>query len=210
MQTDKVKVDGWGIGRDEALELADRFSEYEGLDSRTSMRIRLLAEETLGMVTAIAEDFDAVFWLESTKDGNAIIHLDAETDMDFRKKDAFIAASRDKKNEAATGIMGKIREIIENGMYSMDEAGSLQAEYGGNVLMYSSMGMCDVSASPAVDYMWSLERYRESVEVNKDTDPASGYAWDELEKSIVGNIADDVRVSVKGSRIEMAIEKKIK
>ena len=31
--------------------------------------------------------------------------------------------------------------------------------------------------------------------------------WDELEKSIIANLADDVIVSVKGNRVEIEIKK---
>ena len=33
--------------------------------------------------------------------------------------------------------------------------------------------------------------------------------WDELEKSIIANLADDVRVSVSGNNVELIIEKAI-
>lgn len=210
MLTDKIKVDGWGIGREEALEVADRFTEYENLDHKTALRIHLLVEEALGMVTAIAEDFDALFWIESGANDKAFIHLLAETDMDYKKKRALIDASKSKTNSAAVGVMGKIREIVENSMYTMDEVGSLEAEYGGNSLMYSSMGMTDVSAMQSMDYTWSLSKYRDNVEGIKGSNPAADMAWDELEKSIVANLADDVKVAVKGSTVELVIEKKIR
>ena len=38
-------------------------------------------------------------------------------------------------------------------------------------------------------------------------DAAADEAWDELEKSIVGKLADDVVVGVKGDRIELVITK---
>ncbi len=210
MLTDKIKVDGWGIGREEALEVADRFTEYENLDHKTALRIHLLVEEALGMVTAITEDFDALFWIESKADDKAYIHLLAETDMDYKKKRALIDASKSKTNSAAVGVMGKIREIVENSMYTMDEVGSLEAENGGGTLMYSSMGMTDVSSMQSMDYTWSLNTYRDSVEDIKGNNPAAEMAWDELEKSIVANLADDVKVAVKGSSVELVIEKKIR
>ena len=130
--------------------------------------------------------------------------------MDFAKKKELIAASSSKKNAAAKGFMGKIRQIIENGLYSIDEAGSLQSEYGN--LTYMNLGMSEVSPGTAfhtMDYMWSLESYRNSVNTAEDfKDFEKKEAWDELEKSIVANIADDVRVGVKGNTVEMVIEKK--
>lgn len=207
MITEKIKVDGWGIGTDEVLDTADKFAEYEKLDEKTAMRIHLLAEEMIGMVTAIAEDFNALFWIESKGD-TAYMHLMADTDMDYSKKLKLIDASKHKKNEAGVGIMGKIREIVENSIYAMDEIGALQMEQDGQSLLYSSMGMNSEISS--ADYMWSLESYRNSVEARKDDDSISARAWDELEKSIVANIADDVKVSVKGNKVELVIEKSLR
>ena len=204
MITDRVTVDGRGVGRDDALGLAEKFSGYEQLDRKSALRIRLLTEEMLGMVTEIAEDFNAQFWIES--EGNkAFLHLMADTEMNLNKKQEFIDASKRKKNDAGVGVMGKIREIVENSMYVMDKVGTLQAEYGEQCIMYSSMGVCEMTT---VEYMWSLETYRASVKAARDNNTAAEQAWDELEKSIVANLADDVRVSVKGNKVELVIEKK--
>ena len=211
MVTKKLIVDSSGSGMDEALSTADRFSVSEGLDHRIAMHVHLLAEEAVGMVRAITDEFSALFWLESTDDSRILIHLLAETDMDQEKKQALIDASKSKRNDAARGIMGKIREIVENGMYRMDEVGKLEAQYGGVPLMYSLMGSTDSSYAQSVNYQWTLGQYRRNVEAARDEDdPAAKEAWDELEKSIVANIADDVRVSVKGSSVELVIEKKAK
>ena len=49
---------------------------------------------------------------------------------------------------------------------------------------------------------WSLKNYRANV---KDEDSEE---WDELEKSIINNLADDVIVGVKGKQAKIIIEKK--
>ena len=50
--------------------------------------------------------------------------------------------------------------------------------------------------------------YRENGHIRLQPENASmEHAWDELEKSIVASIADDVRVGVRGSRVELEIEK---
>ena len=53
--------------------------------------------------------------------------------------------------------------------------------------------------------VWSMEEYRKDVEKAEKADKES---WDELEKSIVANIADDIRVSMKGATVEMVIKKR--
>ena len=47
---------------------------------------------------------------------------------------------------------------------------------------------------------WTLNRYKDSVRDSEES-------WDELEKSIIANLADDVAVSVKGNKVEILITK---
>ena len=106
--------------------------------------------------------------------------------------------------------MGKIRQVIENAMYSVDEVGTLSAEYGGMPLMYGSMGMYEtdpVSAMGTANYMWSLDTYKGSVESSIDKDEAAKEAWDELEKSIVAKLSDDVIVGIKKKKASFTIVK---
>lgn len=209
MQTDKITVTSLGIGMDEALDVTNKFAAYAGLDKKQSLRIRLLVEETLGMVSAITGDFGAQFWLENTPDCLCRLHLEARTIMDADKRDELVRVATSRKNEAYKGFMGKIRELMENSRYGLDEMGRLQAEYGGDYLMYSNMGMVDLETASmgSALYTWSLERYKSSIG-NEDSSDAAEEAWDELEKSIVASIADDVRVSVYGDKVELIIEKR--
>ena len=209
MQTDKITVKSNGEGVQEAIEEASKFASYTGLDHKQALRVRLLAEETLGMVVSIAGDFTADFWLESSKDCAVRIFLTASTYMDYIKKRKLIDIASDKKNAAEKGFMGKIRQLIENGLYAIDEVGDLTPENGG--FPYVSMGMCDMMPGldvPTASYIWSLEHYRNSCASDKRNDPFSSEARDELEKSIVANIADDVRVGVRGNSFEFVIEKR--
>ena len=43
----------------------------------------------------------------------------------------------------------------------------------------------------------------------KANDDSAKEAWDELEKSVVAKVADDVKVSIRGRMVEMAIIKKL-
>jgi len=205
MQTDKIMITSSGAGFVEALEEATKFAEYTGLDRKSALKVRLLTEETLGLIGAITGEFNALFSIESDKDCSVRIHLTAKTEMDFEKRKELIDASTDKKNASAKGFMGKIRQLIENAMYSVDEVGSLSVEYGDSSLMYGNMGMMETTPS---NFIWSLNSYRTSVETASQNDDAAKEAWDELEKSIVASIADDVKVGIKGSTVELVIEKR--
>ncbi|MBR6259602.1 MAG: hypothetical protein IKR21_05260 [Oscillospiraceae bacterium] len=58
--------------------------------------------------------------------------------------------------------------------------------------------------------MWSLSDYQSKIqsEMERKSEGADE-AWDELEKSVVSNVADDIKVSISGHQVEMIIYKKI-
>ena len=206
MQTDKILVYSNGTGMEAALEETERFAVYQSLDRKNTMRLRLLAEETLGMVKAITGAFNAKFWLE--KDGDVCkIHLDADTYMDDEKKRELIALSSSGKNEANKGFMGMIKNLILSAYKGLEEANEAQVDFGGSTVMFGTVGMREMDAMSNLNFEWSYIQYREGLEESKDDDSAAEEAWDELEKSIVANIADDVRVAVKGDIVELVISK---
>ena len=212
MQTDRIKVASDGSGREQALLEAEKFAQYVGLGRKEGLRLRLLTEETLGMVAAITEEFHADFWIESTEDRLCRLHLTAKTEMNYSKKKELVSVSTSGKNEAARGFMGKIRELIENAVYSSDEElEHFASDPDMGPMLYASMGMGDpdLMAGESMLYLWSLERYRASIKEKPEKSPVVKEAWDELEKSIVASIADDVRVAVSGGKVDLVIEKRL-
>lgn len=200
METMKLMINSNGSGMEQALDSVEDFCRSRNFDERSTRRTRLLAEETMSMVRAIVEEFVAKFWMESTEQCNCILHLLATTPMNYQKKQELIAASSRQRNEASVGIMGKIQDFIEDSLYSMEY--SQRVTGGGSEIM--SLG----GVALAMDgYMWSLDKYRDDVEQASEEDADMEAALDELEKSIVANIADDIRVYVKGNIIELIIEK---
>lgn len=197
----KIQVTGSGLGLEEALNEAEDFARRLSLDERSGRRLRLLAEETLSMVRAIVSDFTADFWLESDGERLCKVHLAAETVMDYVKKQELIEASTQKKNSASVGIMGKIRDIIENSCYGVSYTGGISG-----VHTFGMVGMGGMMAPPQDAYLWSLTQYRQDLQAAEE-DPETAELLDELEKSIVAAIADNITVSVTGNRVEMVIEK---
>ncbi len=207
MQTDKIMVYSNGTGIDAALKETERFAKYQELDHKSALRLRLLAEETLGLVKAITGAFDAKFWLE--KEGaECRIHLDADTYMDDEKKRELIGLSTSGKNEANKGFMGMIRNLFLSAYKGLEEAEQTRLDLGSGTVMFGTMGMREIDAMSNLNFEWSYMQYREELEESKDQDTAANDAWDELEKSIVANIADDVRVAVRGDIVELVISKK--
>ena len=98
MKTEKIVVSSNGRGMTMALDEVEAFSRSMGVDERSSMRARLLAEETMSMVRAIVEDFEADFWMESTEECSCELHLLAVADMNFKKRQDLINTSTHKRN----------------------------------------------------------------------------------------------------------------
>ncbi|MBR1673201.1 MAG: hypothetical protein IJ702_09775 [Fretibacterium sp.] len=216
MQTEKITIDNSGAGMSEALEAAERFASALNLGHKDQFHLRLLAEETLGMVRAIVGGFSAVFWLEWQNSifrwenrGTCALHLEAKADVNYPRRQELLSVSTQGRNTAPRGIMEKVRELVEAGLYGMDEILKLQAECGGTALNYGLLGTMDMGMSQVL-YSWSMQKYKDGVASSRDTDnPLAAEAWDELEKSIVANIADEVRVGVTKGSVELVIIKKL-
>lgn len=189
----------------EALKVVDEYIKEQGLEYKKAIHLRLLAEETIGMVKSMTREYEAAFWIE--KEGEEYrIKLQIETIMDKGKKDALLSVSRSKKNEYAKGFMGKISEIIEDGLLSFDESMKLQQEYGSPMPYYDFIGMGIMGEMPTagVPVMWSLSNYRDSLDEAPQSDDTQEAA-DELEKSIVASLAKDVIVGIRRDKVDMTI-----
>lgn len=171
------------------LSEAQIASAEAGLDAKKALRIRLLAEELIGMLKELSGIFEGTFRLN--RDGSKfefVTQIYMFADMDKKTKNEFIGVSSSKKNAAAKGVMGKIRDVVENMMYPNNAA------FGVNDINYQ------LETDILLGNTWSLNQYRRDQIGNEE--PLA-----ELEKSIIANLADDVTVSIKGKNVEVVITK---
>ncbi len=210
MVTDSVLLDNYGRGRQEAMELTEQFASEQSLPHKEVLRLCLLSEEMIGMVREITGEFEGRFCIRGDNTG-CVLQLVCETFMDSRKRRELLAVSSSGKNEAAKGFMGKIRDIVENYLLFYDEEGQQAFQAGEMDAGFLSMGMDNKTAgggSNLLDMqMWSFRRYKDSAAKSggniKETD-----VWDELEKSIVARLADEVQVGIKNGKVELDIFRK--
>ena len=184
--------------RDLAAILAEseRVAEYNGLSHKQALQLRLICEEIDGMLPNIIDEFDGELWIEFENGVckvNISIHI---PEFNAEKKEELIDIAKNKKNSAAVGIVGKIRDCIEN--FFLDETRMEALNLSGTF----SLG---TGYSEGVDYacLWRLDEYRSTVKKEEQTE-----AWDELEKSVIASAADDVIVGVKGRKADIIIVKK--
>ena len=209
LQTDKVKVSNNGEGLQGVLKLAENFSATIGLNSKNSMKLRLLAEEAVSMIKAVTKDFEADLWLEQ-EDKTCKLFLEGKSsDINYENRRNILELSSTGENTAPVGIMEKIRGIFEAGIYGLEESFKLQNETGAGNFNYGALGMLDAGMSEAV-YAWSLQKYKDELEAarEKKQDSELDEAADELEKSIIANIADDVQVGITRNSVKLVISKK--
>lgn len=193
MKTDVITISSEGNNMDAALAQIDKISIYKGLSPKDTITLRLLTEEVLAMMRAIAGGVNGEFWLED-QDGIYELHLLVRTLVDEKIRKQLFAASSSGKNEATRGFMGKVRSFFEpSSGVPMFSAGFA----GGAPQMFES-------------YTWSMDDYRDQLRQRHELDQRdSQEEWDELEKSVVAKLADDVKVSIRGRNIEMTIIKNL-
>ena len=202
MNTDEIRITSRGDGMEEALAVTERLGLESGLGHKENLRLRLLAEELIGLMRGIAGSVEADYQV-GQKNKEFTLRLRADVNMSMELRRQLLAASSSGKNAAAKGLMGRIRNMV---------AAFILMEKGDSTLPSGlSMGLMSMG-SPSVyrsgdTYAWTLKRYMSQVRSNLAQDEETAEAWDELEKSIVANLADDVSVKIEGSDVEIAITK---
>ena len=177
----------------EILLESEKVAVYNGLDKKQSLQLRLICEEIDGMLPKIIGDFNGDFWIEFNK-GVCKVNVCIDIpELNTNKKEELIKVSKSKKNALAVGIVGKIRSVIED-FFLTEKAG---------VLFDASSGQFSSSTGINFSYIWTLNGYKENATNEAET-------WDELEKSIIANLADDVIVGVKGKKATIVVIKNFK
>lgn len=193
MISNRCHIDKRGHGRQAALSEAEKVAVYCGLDTKDALRLRLLAEELTGMMQGIVGDYYADFWIQE-EDGLFTLLLAADAEMDYAARERLISIASSGKNEAARGIMGKLAVLFETYVLG----GTNGSIFAPLPVYFYPVGM----ESPA---FWSMQTYRNELVQNKEAYPAE---WDELESSIVANLADNITVGLRASRVEIQVSKR--
>ena len=194
MKTDLIIIANNGNGMESALAQTEIAAEQLKLTGKEILHMRLLAEEMMNIMRSIQSQHVGQFWIEGN-DKEYTLHLKTITLLDSKQRALLLAASTSGKNEAHRGIMGKIRAFFEP--TPVEETPVYLAK--------------TIVKSPNGDLTWSMDSYRERLIKDKDAEGAAHEEWDELEKSIVSQLADNVKVSIRDEcDVELVIQKKIK
>ena len=179
------------------LSESERVAKYNGLSDKQTLQLRLLCEELDGMLPNIIDDFDGNLWIDF-EDGVCKVNVSIKIpEFNSGKKEELISIAKNKKNAAAVGMVGRIRDAIENFFLNDDNSDAFESSSG---MFNAATGY---SEGVNYSYLWTLEQYRSTVKKDEDT-----AEWDELEKSVIASVADDVIVGIQGKRVDIIIVKK--
>ena len=197
MKSNVCKIENGIKDLKEILLESEKIANYNNFTHKQTLQLRLLCEEMDGMLPKIIDDFDGDFWIEFE---NNVCKVNAS--IEFRnfsveKKNNLIAVSSDKKNAAVKGIVGRICSAIEDYFLNVDNYSAYEIAANSYYLPTEQWHNGEFYT------LWGLEQYKESIKEVENKE-----AWDELEKSIIASIADDVIVGVKGRKANIVIIKK--
>lgn len=210
MKSDVIEIHSDLSGKEEAFKAADGFIAYNRFEGKNAMHIRLLTEELVSMVHGIMDKFTGSLWFESENTDDGVlcsICLSAKRGVDPKEEEHFLSVSSSGKNENARGVLGKIREAFRvsaqhsaNSVY-MNEYVALNSWYGMGADRF------DIENDMLAEQYWSLANYRNRL--SRDSDDTKE-EWDELEKSIIAKLSDDVKVWLRADSTDVVIERLIK
>ena len=201
MKTDVIEVSSKGSQIETALNQVEKVAAYKNLAPKNALHLRLLTEEMMGLMRSLTGETKGKFWIED-EDNVYQLHLLVATRMNSGKRGQLLSVASSGKNESARDLMGRLLDFFDRG--ADEDIASLSSP-----LMLP--GMFAESTTPTLDWEWSMVEYEDALSTRvRANDTAAKDAWDELEKSVVAHVADDVKVSIKGTRVEMIITKKMK
>ena len=212
MESFTIFADGSGDQTASVMQEAMAFAKDQELTKKEALRLRLLSEEMLGLLSGITNNnFDSMFWIEGEYP-ECWLHLKARIDMTADARSELLASSTSGKNAAAVGLGGKIRDMITAGILELYDPTIVSDETSA---FFFDAGTPDFE-SEEDSTTWNLSRYRETI--SELYDEGNGYAdggspdddyepMQELERSVIANLADDVSVSIQNNNVEIVVYK---
>ena len=194
MKTERISINNRELGMTVALSMTEKLGAEQGLERKQILHLRLLAEELFSMLRSLTGEVDAEYWLEY--EGKRFdIHMKSDVVLTDELRQQFLSASTSGENAAAKGVMGKLRVMIAEALVTRPSVPAFSLG-----LVSAASPTAQVAGANA--YQWSMEKYKAEVKKQKDEE-----SWDELEKSIVANIADEVSVRIIGANVEIIVTK---
>ena len=109
MKSDIIVIDNQGKGFHDAVAETKKVAKYAGMDKTNSLHLQLLTEEMLSMVKILTGEVSATFWIE-VNGSEYKLNVTTNAVLDAERRAELIEASSSRKNAAATGFLGMLRD----------------------------------------------------------------------------------------------------
>lgn len=186
-------------GRMNVLNEVEKTAGYCGLNHKEGLQLRLLAEELTGMVEGRIGEYSAKFWIEREQHMYKL-HLELDRKLSEEDEKSLLETATTNRGQVPTGMMDRIGmfldNIVRNQGYKMEQIAR------GGVVMNGMGSMYAAATQEADGIRWSLTSYTKEVKKEKEPDRI-----DDLERSIIAKLADDIVVRIRGSKAEVIVEK---
>ena len=194
MRTDSYIIKGTDEDIAEIHKVIEKVAAFNDLPEKDMMKLQLLSEELIGMEKGLLGFTQGEFSIENTGNNYRLcLHADMNVDLDTQER--FVNMSKNQKNDAYKGFMGKIRLIADTFTYTPT---------GEEMLGYEAYALSESYSpyfSPAdYDMTWAFSKYKEDLD---DKAPI----WDELEHSVIASLSDDLIVASRNKSIDVIVVK---
>ncbi|MDR0946221.1 MAG: hypothetical protein LBM87_00540 [Ruminococcus sp.] len=173
----------------------EEFGVFAGLSQANSRILSLLTEEMIGMARSIIPEFSAEIQSQNEKNCFEII-MSLNALIKSGERDKLLKVSGGENAAAGKGLLGKIGETFINWAIEQNDNPSVPMMTSPEL----GMGMGIVNGYEE----WSMKTYLDSM--SKD-DKSENLHDDGLERSIIMNLADDCKMSVKSGSVVMTVTK---
>ena len=208
MKSEIIKIEGKQSKETRIANFVEGYCNDLGLDHKISLRMRLLAEELVCLISSMEMEIDGEFFVESS-DKEIEMKLKMKTFIyPERKKELMSLATVERKKPK--GVLGKLSQVVQGYLVGADEDEQKQMELARSIPygMYGMTGSCVGNQMMESITAWSLQRYRDAIDESVDND-GDEEEKDELEKSVLANIADEVSVEIKSGKVLLTVMKKL-
>ena len=186
-------------GRMNVLNEVEKTAGYCGLNHKERLQLRLLAEELTGMVEGRIGEYSAKFWIEREQHMYKL-HLELDRKLSEADEKSLLKTATTNRGQVPTGMMDRIGMFLDN--IVRNQGHKMEQIASGGVVMNGMGSMYAAATQEADGIRWSLTSYTKEVEKEEEPD-----RMDDLERSIIAKLADDIVVRIRGSKAEVIVEK---
>ena len=204
-RTSVITLTNLGADMEDALHITEQLALFRGLDYRAALQLRLLAEELFSILRNIAGDLTASYWIV-VQDTLYELHMRTQMNMTQEIREHLLDISTKRENEAARGFMGRLMDkIFMRYLLTADNLNDNPDLKRAD----PEDPVSDPEAGSGAEFTeaWIMSEYRSDIDSRRNQSAEAEKQWDELEKSIVARLADEVKVSMRGVNVEITIIK---